>query len=316
MALAEPVELKGGYARMIGRTPRRRGPKNRHLLWAVPAFVYLVIFFGYPILVLIDTSLRRVSLGTSVSGDRPWVGLDNYSKVLSSQEFADAWPRTIVFILTVVIVELILGLLLALALQERIPGVRITRTLIFFAWLLPPVVSGTVWRYILGGTETGLVNHVLINLGLTERPIVFLADPWFALMIVIALTIWAGVPFVTLIFMASLQGVPQDLYEAARLDGAGPWRRMLSVTLPSIAGMIWMLAILQAVYVFKTFDLILIMTGGGPGTSSSTLPYLAYVAAFGRNDFGVSGAYGIIGIGVAVAIAVPYILTLRKREMS
>lgn len=294
---------------------RRRIPQTtRQLLWTAPAFAYLLVFFGYPIIVLLDTSFREVSLGTAVRGDRPWVGLDNFREVLSSSEFAAAWPRTAIFVVTVVVFELILGVVLALALQERLPGVSLARSLVFFVWLLPPVVSGTVWRYILGGTKEGLLNHVLLGTGIVDSPVVFLADPTIALIIVTGLTLWAGIPFVTLICLAAIQAVSQDLHEAAQIDGAGPFRRFTVVTLPAIAPTLWMLAILQAVFVFKTFDVILIMTGGGPGTSTATLPYLAYVNAFANNDFGVSGAYGVLGMGVAVAIAVPYLLLLRRRE--
>lgn len=303
----------------VGRVFNRRAPRSapdRRLWFAAPAMIYLLVFFGYPMLVLADMSFRKVSLGTAVKGEQPWVGIENYQAVLTGEDFLAAVPRTVIFVVVVVVAILVLGLVLALTLKEQLAGVRIGRFLIFFAWLFPPVVTGAVWRYILNGTEDGLANYVLLNLNLIQEPIGFLVNPTVSMGVLAFLTVWTGLPFVTLVLISSLQGVSQELYEAALLDGASPPQRFWAVTRPAIWPAFAMLAILEAIYVYKVFDLILIMTGGGPGTSTATVPFLAYMSAYGENDFGQAAAYGVIGVAVGVAIALPYLLRVRRSEDS
>lgn len=300
-----------------GRRPPRRGFfPDRQLWYAAPAVLFLIAFFGYPMLVLADMSFRKVSLGTAVRGPRPWVGWENYREVLVSADFTAAIPRTFAFVVVVVIAVLLLGLALALTLKENLAGVRIGRFLIFFAWLFPPVVTGAVWRNLFNGTQDGVVNYLLLRLGSIQSPIPFLAEPDVGMVVLTFLTIWTSLPFVVLVLIASLQGVPQELYEAASIDGANPAQRFQAVTLPSILPSFAMVGILECIYVYKAFDLILIMTGGGPGTATSTVPFLAYVKAFRENDFGQGAALGVVGIVVGVAIALPYLLRVRRSELS
>lgn len=296
----------GGSARRL-RVPRT-------LWFAVPAMAFLLYFFAYPLGVLVDLSFRQVSLGTAVRGDRPFVGLEQYRDLFASDVFWSSLPRTFIFVAVTVTIEIVVGFLIALMLSERTRFSGGVRAMIFFAWLLPPVVVGAVFGSFLGGTRAGVLNHVLLNLGIIDSPVVWLVNPTIGVITLILLTAWSGTPFVVLIMLAALRGVPVDLYEAAAIDGATAVKKVRYITIPQIWPTISILILLQIIYVYKTFEIILVVTGGGPGRSTATLPFLAYLKAFAENDFGASAAYGTVGVLIATAISVPYLMLIRRRE--
>lgn len=286
----------------------------RRLLYALPAFAFLLLFFVYPLYLMVDLSLHEVSIGTVAVGDNPGVGLDNYRTVLDDDAFRAAVPRTLLFLVATVVGQLVLGLGVALLLLERFPGLRIARSLVFFVWLLPPVVSGAIWRFMLNGTDNGVFNWVLDALGRTGEPVSFLTDNPLAMGAVTLVNTWAGIPFVSIVMLAALQGVPTELYEAARVDGATPLKRFTSVTLPTIAPMLAILTVLLTIYAFKTFDYILVLTRGGPGTDTSTVPFLAYLTSFSEYDFGVGAAIGVLAVLASLVLSVPYLLQVRRED--
>ncbi|MEV0001516.1 sugar ABC transporter permease [Micromonospora sp. NPDC050980] len=309
--------LAAGDARRVAGRPaaRRRGPSGR-LLFALPAFAFLIVFFVYPLGLLFDTSVREVSLGSAATPGNPLVGAENYRTVLAETAFREAVPRTLIFLIGSVALQLVLGLCVALVLNERFRGVAIPRFLIYFVWLLPPVVSGAVWKYALDGTEQGAVNDALLALGVVDSPVLFLTRPAVALAAITLVTAWAGVPFVAIVLTAALKDVPGELYEAARVDGCGSWHRFRWVTLPSVTPTLSILGTLLLIYSFKAFDYIFVLTQGGPGTSTSTVPYLAYLYSFAQFDFGLGSAIGVVSVVTALVFAVPYLLQVRKEEQS
>lgn len=306
-----------------GRRPKtRRRPsllrgstlQRKRLLYALPAMVFLVAFFVYPLYLMVDLSLHQVSLGSVRRPGNPSVGLDNYRAVLKDPNFRSAVPRTLVFVVTTVVAQLAIGLAVAALLVERFPGLRIARSLIFFVWLLPPVVSGSIWRFLLNGTEDGVINRVLQWLGHSGEPVGFLTDGTLGMAAITVVNTWAGVPFVAIVLVAALQGVPATLYEAARVDGAGATQRFRDITLPSIAPTLATLAVLLTIYAFKTFDYILVLTRGGPGKDTSTVPFLAYITSFSEYDFGVGAAIGVLSVLGSLLLASPYLLQIRKER--
>jgi multiple sugar transport system permease protein len=296
------------------RWRRRRATSSRRLLFALPALVFLAVFFVYPLALLVDTSVRQVSLGTAAGGDNPSVGLDNFRTVLADEGFRAAVPRTVVFLIGSVLLQLLVGLAVGLVLNERFRGAALPRLLVFFVWLLPPVVSGAIWKFALDGTQQGAVNDALLGLGLIDSPILFLTDPTVAMAAITFVTAWAGVPFVAIVLMAALKDVSQELYEAARVDGAGAWQRFRSVTLPAIAPSLGILATLLLIYSFKAFDYIFVLTLGGPGTSTATVPFLAYLFSFAQFDFGLGSAVGVVSVVAALFFAIPYLLQARREQ--
>jgi multiple sugar transport system permease protein len=298
-----------------GHRPRRgRRTGLAKLAFALPALGFLLVFFVYPLALLVDTSLREVSLGSAADGDNPLVGTENFRTILADQAFREAVPRTAAFLVGSVLLQLLLGLAVALVLNERFRGVAVPRLLVYFVWLLPPVVSGAIWKFALDGTEQGAVNGALLALGLIDAPVLFLTRPLLAMVVITFVTAWAGVPFVAIVLMAALRDVEVELYEAARVDGCGPWQRFRSVTLPAVMPTIGILATLLLIYSFKAFDYIFVLTLGGPGTSTSTVPFLAYLFSFAQFDFGLGSAIGVISVVTALLFAVPYLLQARKEQ--
>ncbi len=300
--------LRGGVGAAAARDDRIR------MLWAAPALGFLGIFFLYPLWLLVDTSLREVSLGTAGQGGNPWVGTANYQAVLADPEFQAAVPRTLIFLVATVSMQLIGGMCVALVLHQRFRWLTVPRFLVYFVWLLPPVVSGAIWKFALDGSSQGAVNALLVGSGLVPEPVLFLTRPTLALAVIAFVSAWAGIPFVAIVLTAALKDVPEDLYEAAKVDGASPLRRFGSVALPSMAPTLGILSALLIIYSFKSFDYIFMLTQGGPGTSTSTVPYLAYVVSFIQFDFGLGSTVGVIAVVFAVACASPYIVRTWKER--
>jgi multiple sugar transport system permease protein len=302
------------------KSPRRGGSLDaandrRRLLWALPALAYLAIFFVYPLWLLVDTSFREVSLGTAGQSGNPLVGTQNYSTVLADEAFRAAIPRTVIFLVTTVLVQLVIGMALAIVLNQRFRGLTIPRFLVYFVWLLPPVVSGAIWKFALDGSEQGAVNTMLLRYGLVDEPVLFLTSPNVALAVIAFVTAWAGIPFVAIVLTAALKDVPEELYEAAKVDGATPWRRFRSVALPSMGPTVGVLSSLLIIYSFKAFDYIFMLTQGGPGTSTATVPFLAYVVSFAQFDFGLGSTIGVFSVLFALLCASPYIVkTWKERD--
>ena len=289
---------------------------NSRLLWAAPALLFLVVFFVYPLWLLVDTSLREVSLGTAASSGNPFVGLDNYAALGEDRDFLASVPRTVVFLLGTVALQLVVGILLAMALASKLRGLTVPRFVVYFVWLLPPVVSGAIWKFALDGSEQGAVNAALLRLGLVDQPVLFLTTPWLAMVLIALVNAWAGIPFVAIIMTAALKDVPEDHYEAARVDGASPMQRFRHITLPTVMPTIGILSALLVIYSFKAFDFIFVLTQGGPGTSTATVPFLAYLVSFTQFDFGQGSAIGMVAVAFSLVFAMPYIVSTWKERRS
>lgn len=324
--MASPVTSPPGAVPEAGATVDRGVQKRRRsavarasssrVLWAVPALVFLVVFFVYPLWLLVDTSLREVSLGTAASPGNPFVGLDNYAELGTDRDFLASVPRTVAFLIGTVAMQLVVGVLLALALTSRLRWLSVPRFVVYFVWLLPPVVSGAIWKFALDGSEQGAVNAALLALGLVDQPILFLTTPWLAMVLIALVNAWAGVPFVAIIMTAALKDVPEEHYEAARVDGASPLQRFRHITLPTVMPTIGILSALLVIYSFKAFDFIFVLTQGGPGTSTATVPFLAYLVSFTQFDFGQGSAIGIVAVAFSLVFATPYIVSTWKERRS
>lgn len=296
-----------------GVRPRDRRDLSR-LVWAAPAVLFLVVFFVYPLWLLVDTSLRQVSLGTAALPDNPFVGLENYRSLADDEDFRDAVPRTVLFLVATVSAQLVVGVALAQVLNQRMRGLALPRFIVYFVWLLPPVVSGAVWKFALDGSEQGAINTALLAMGVVDDPVLFLTSPTLTMVVIAFVNAWAGIPFVAIVMTAALKDVPEELYEAACVDGASPLRRFWHVTLPSVLGTLGILSALLIIYSFKAFDFIFVLSQGGPGTATSTVPFLAYLVSFVQFDFGVGSAIGMLSVLFALFCATPYIVSTWKER--
>jgi multiple sugar transport system permease protein len=174
------------------------------------------------------------------------------------------------------------------------------------------VVNGSVWKFLLG--DAGLFNELARTVGLTDTAIPFLYDQHLSLISVALVNSWAVVPFNALVFRAALMGIPPEVIEAAKLDGASAWQEIVHILVPSVRATAVVLSVLTVVYAFRSFDFIYVMTYGGPGTSTVTLPFLAYLQAFVRYDFGLGAATSIVAGALVIVLAIAYARNVRKEE--
>lgn len=295
------------------RAGRRRSPTSRtgQLLFVAPAAVFLAIFSFFPMAQLLRMSVSDVNSSTL---HRPWqfVGLKNFVKGATQGDLGTSFAHTILFVLVVTVLGLVGGLVAAILLADSTRAAAFVLGLMVFIWALPPVVNGSVWKFLLG--DTGLFNAVLTGLGLTHKAVPFLYDQHFALMSVAVVNSWAVIPFNALVFRAAILGIPAETFEAARIDGASRWQEIRHMIVPAVRPTTLVLTVLTVVYAFRSFDFIYVMTYGGPGTATNTLPFLSYLQAFVRYDFGLGAATAVISVLLVLVLAVIYARSIRSEE--
>jgi multiple sugar transport system permease protein len=301
----------------------RRGPVNRAFyrlhrpftawLFLVPAVAFIIIFFGYPLVYNVEMSLENYTIGSFVSGVSPFVGLDNYRTVIQDPVFAMAVFNTVVFTIGCIVAEFSIGLGLAVFFNHRFPLNTALRSLLMLPWLVPIIVSGTTFRWIFG-LDYGVLNQTLLHLHLIAEPIPWLTNRWFALVSVMIITVWIGIPFNCVILYSGLQGIPPSLYEAAHVDGAGAIRCFWSITLPLLRPVSSVVLTLNVIYALKVFDAIWITTQGGPANATLTLSVFAYSRSFHDFLFGQGAAIGTMLMIVAGVFAIIYAWTSHARD--
>lgn len=281
-------------------------------LFLLPAAVYLLLLALYPFLNLVMMSLSEVSAANVVQGNWPFTGLDNVYSLLALNDFLQAVPNTLIYVAIVVGLGMVGGLGSAVVLQR--PGVLsgIVLGLMVFTWAMPPVVLGSLWKFLL--LPKGLINAVVGGLGLINEPVLWLVNRNLALVSVALVNAWAILPFTALVFRAGLLDIPVEMLEAARVDGASEWQQFLFVKLPLLLPVALILLILTVVYAFRSFDFIYVMTYGGPGISTTTLPFLSYRLTFVNFRFGQGSAVALLTIAVVAVLAVAYVRVTRRAE--
>jgi ABC-type sugar transport system permease subunit len=272
----------------------------------------IVVVFGivvYPILKTLYTSLYAVD--TPFSGHFPFVGIDNYTFAVSQSEFWSAVQRTAYFTLVSTGLELVLGMGIALLLYAPLRARWLFRTIVVLPWALPTIVNGSMWRYFFNA-QYGVVNAVLTQLGITSSYHAFLSSPFAALNIVIAADVWKNTSLVAFFLLAGLTTIPRDLYEAARVDGYGRWGAFVHITLPLLRPVIVVVLVLRTIEAFKVFDIIYVMTGGGPANGTQSIAFYTYQRAFSDEYFGYGSALAYLIVLFILVLAVIYIRLLRS----
>ncbi|MEU1693416.1 carbohydrate ABC transporter permease [Streptomyces hirsutus] len=287
--------------------PARLRRRRRLAPWGfvAPAVVFMLLFFGYPLVRNVVMSFQHYTPKTFFTGQAPFNGTGNWSAVLRDALFGKALWHTLVFTAGSLLGQFCIGLALAVFFSRRFPLNGVLRSLILLPWLVPMVVSGIVWRRILD-QDTGVLNTFLGTLGLSgDTP--WLTSPDMALLSVILVNIWIGIPFNMVILYGGLQEIPRELYEAASLDGASAWRAFRSVTLPMLRPVITVVLVLGFMSTVKVLDLILALTDGGPADATQTLGTLTYQNSFVQLDFGAGAVVGNVLILISAAFAVFYL---------
>jgi multiple sugar transport system permease protein len=273
---------------------------------------YLLIFFGYPVVQNVTMGFQEYTTRTFYTGEAPWVGLANYATVVSSAVFDQAMLNTLVFTVGSIAGQFTIGLAIAVFFHRRFPLSGVLRSLLLLPWLIPLIVSGAVWRWILD-QDSGALNRFLSGLGLigAENP-GWLSTTQLALIAVIGVNIWIGIPFNTTILYGGLQDVPEELYEAAALDGATGWRAFWHVTWPLLRPVVNVVLVLGVVYTIKVLDIILALTDGGPANATQTIATQAYHLSFREFQFGQGAAMSNILIVISLVFALLYLRANRR----
>jgi multiple sugar transport system permease protein len=281
------------------------------LLFLAPAALFLLLFSLFPLLQLLRMSVSAVTART-LNAEWVFTGLENFRRSFDGGEGTDALLRTGIFVLVVTTLGMLLGLAAAIALRTRGRWSAALLALMVFVWALPPVVNGSVWKFLVG--DRGLFNMVVLQLGLRDSPMPFLYGQYWALMSVAFVNSFAVIPFNALVFRAALMNIPPETFEAAALDGANKWQEVRHVMLPAVRPTTLVLLVLTIVYGFRSFDFIYVMTYGGPGTATNTLPFLGYLQAFARYDFGLGAATSVVTVLGVLVLAAVYARSIRREE--
>jgi multiple sugar transport system permease protein len=295
---------------------RRRGvgKKIGPYLFLLPATLFLLIFLLYPVCTMIIYSFEGVNIGSLLSGDIPFVGLDNYRTILSDVLFRSSVGISVVFTIASLVFQFVIGFLLALLFTNRIPLVGVMRGSVMTAWMLPIIVTGTIFKWMFQG-DSGVINYALLSLGVIHSPILWLSNPGVALWAVIIANIWIGIPFNMALLLAGLQGISATLYEAAIVDGANAFNRFLHITLPLMRSTSLTVLMLGCIYTLNVFDLIYVMTsGGGPVNATQAVPLYAYNIALTQFDLGAGSAVATLIFLLLLALSAVYLFIIRREE--
>jgi multiple sugar transport system permease protein len=296
------------------RSKANRSARTREralqLSFLVPAVVYLIAFFGYPVVKNVVMGFQHYTTATFYTGKAPWVGLDNYAAVVGSAVFSKAVVNTVLFTAGSIAGQFAIGLGLAVFFRRKFPLSGVLRSLLLLPWLIPLIVSGTVWRWILD-QDNGALNRFLGAVHIADRP-GWLTSTALALIAVIIVNIWIGIPFNATILYGGLQDIPEELYEAAEMDGATGWRAFRHVTWPLLRPVVGVVLVLGVVYTIKVLDIILGLTGGGPANATQTIATQSYQLSFQQFDFGQGAALGNILIVISLVFAILYLRANRR----
>lgn len=261
------------------------------LAFLLPSIVYVVLFFGYPLYQDITISFQNYGFSALAVGHGPYIGFANYSTMFHDGTTILAIVNTLIFTVASVVLQFAIGFAMAAYLNRRFLLSGVLRRLILIPWVMPLVITGTMF-YLIFQTTNGLANEILQAVGIIHAPIGWLTSGNLAVASIIIANIWAGVPFNAVLLYSGLQDVPAEQLEAAEVDGAGPWQRFRNVTVPSMRPVILIVLMLGIVYTAKVFDLVIVLTNGGPANESQLMSSWAYTQAFGQFNFGTGTAVG------------------------
>jgi ABC-type sugar transport system permease subunit len=309
-----------------GTLTRSRAPRQRRslvsqdrrlgLMLVAPAVIVLAAVTAYPLIYNVWNSFHHVNYQNPPVG--AFAGLSNYKLLftnpLEQYKFTPALEHTIGFTVVSVFLEIVIGLAIALALNKKFAGRGVVRAAVFIPWAVPTVVSAELWKTMFD-PQQGFVNYILKALHLPGASTTWLDQQWTAWAALLIADAWRNTPFVAIVLLAGLQVIPGDVYEAARIDGAGAFKTFWRITLPLLKPALSVALIFRTLSSFMIFDVVYIMTSGGPGTSTNVLSFLDYEAFFG-NDFGYGGAISVMMIIIALIIAGIYVRVFRTQEQT
>lgn len=278
-------------------------------LLVAPALLCIIAIALYPVLNTFKLSLYYMKL--QLIGMTHFIGFQNYISLFNDPRFRSASINTVIFTIVSVSLELVIGMIMALLMNKKFKGTGLVRAAILIPWAIPTIVSALMWKFIYND-QFGLLNDILLRMGIINSYKAWLGSPSLAMGSAIFADVWKTAPFMALLLLAGLQNISYEFYEAAKVDGAGSIRRFFSITLPLLKPTILVALIFRTLDAFRVFDLIFVMTGGGPGNSTETLTIYAYKTLFRNLDFGIGSAIAVVIFIFVFIFAVIYIRLLDK----
>ncbi len=276
----------------------------------IPTFTFVLIFAFYPILYSVYLSLHRIIIGLPALG-KTFVGLSNYRSLLRDPIALKALSNTFIFVAVSTFFEILLGLAIALLIHKRFRGRGIVRASILIPWAIPTVVSSQMWRYIFND-KYGLLNLILYGSDIARYK-AWLAEPFYAFSAIIVADVWKTSSFAALLILAGLQVIPDELYDAARVDGATGWQQFTRITLPLIRPALLIALLFRTMDAFRVFDLVFVMTQGGPADSTNVLQFYGYKKIFAEGLMGYGSTVSVLVFLVTFLISLLYIRTLGRQ---
>ncbi len=277
---------------------------------ASPAIAAGLVVSIYPLVYLVATSVTKSTLGKPF---QEWVGLGNFVKVVGDETFTDSLVRSVLVAVIGALFQTSLGLAIALALRALVRGVGAITTLILLPLLTPPVMAAVIWKLVLDPTG-GVFNGLLRGLGFTEEPISLLGSSTWAIVMIALADAWQWTPFVAILIYAALLTLPDEVYEAAKIDGAGPWRSFVNITLPLVMPALIGIFMIKLILSFKLFDAIYILTAGGPGDTTTLSGYLIFRTGLREFNVGAAAAMTLVFVLVVTIVTLPVMWASKKAK--
>lgn len=283
-------------------------------LFVLPALLYMLFFVGYPIVDNIRLSLFDVNVMNIASGDQPYIGLDNYKELFRKGVILTALSNTLLYTVACIVFQFIIGLAFALLFSRSFRMAQRLRGLVMISWLLPATITAMMFKFMFG-TSGGIVNELFAMLNITGKPVEWLVTPFTAMLALVIANTWIGIPFNMMLLTTGLTTIPKDIYESASIDGANAVQRFFRLTLPLLKPAILSLLVLGFIYTFKVFELVLIMTKGGPVNATQMMSTYAYKLSFDEFNFSQGAAASNLMFLVLLVIGMIYLRLVYREEV-
>ena len=287
--------------------------ENVGLLFALPAFVYMLIIVGYPIISNIVLSVQDVTVRNLARGTKNFVGLNNYIVLFRDEVFRLTISNTLKFTVYSLLFQFIIGFALAVFFNKNFSFAKPVRGLLMIPWMIPMTVTALIFKFIFS-TDVGIVNYLLSSMGIISENIEWLTNPNIAMGCVIFANIWIGIPFNTILLSTGLTTIPQELYESAAMDGANGFQRFIKITLPLLRSTIESVLVLGFIYTFKCYDLVYVMTSGGPVNSTHLMSTYSYKLSFEMFDYSMGSAAANVLLVILMVVGMVYLKITMEGE--
>lgn len=296
-------------------------PINRHfnrvfsqtaLPWLIPISLILIFVFVYPIVEIVRLSFTDATL---IDSDYNYT-LDSYKEILFSPHFFQMLMVTFIFVFFSITFQMFFGFTVAMIIDQgekrALRGTVLTRTSVLTAWAIPGVIIGVIWGILYNETNAGIINYLLSLIGFDTLP--FLSEPVMALFAVTLANIWRGTAFSMILIYAGLKTLPEDVIEAAKIDGASPWQQLVKMIIPMLVPILLINLVIISIDTFNTFDMVMALTGGGPGQSTEVISLSIYSLVFNQFSLGQGAATAVVLLAINIIMTVIYIVFLGRGE--